>query len=158
MRQYKFRGKTPKGRWVYGNLVNGNDGVFIVPDGCDVEFQEPQYHSDGVGCGVEDRGINSRYEAAAYGFQEGVDRCAELYHETYEVIQETIGQFIELDSVPLFEGDVCKSGPNTGVIEFNVATLCYILRRENKTFIRLDVIKESIKVVGNVHDDIKTTS
>jgi len=43
-----------------------------------VEFDWPEYHWQGMGCGLEDRGITDRYEACQYGFQEGVARCAEM--------------------------------------------------------------------------------
>ncbi len=34
----------------------------------------PDYHPDGMGCGIEDRGIVDRYEAARYGWDEAVER------------------------------------------------------------------------------------
>lgn len=36
----------------------------------------PELHSNALGCGVEDRNIHDRYEAAEYGWQDGVDRAA----------------------------------------------------------------------------------
>ena len=32
----------------------------------------------GLGCGVEDRGIHDRYEAAEYGYEDALERCAEF--------------------------------------------------------------------------------
>lgn len=43
-----------------------------------VEFDYPEYHEQGMGCGLEDRGITDRYEACRYGFQEAVDQCAAI--------------------------------------------------------------------------------
>lgn len=43
------------------------------------EIEWPEYHSQGMGCGIEDRGITDRYEACAYGFQEAVDQCAQAF-------------------------------------------------------------------------------
>lgn len=36
----------------------------------------PSVHSVALGCGVEDRGIRDRYEAAEYGFEDGVQKAA----------------------------------------------------------------------------------
>ncbi|EPK7747160.1 hypothetical protein [Klebsiella pneumoniae] len=35
---------------------------------------EPQYHSEGMGCGLEDRGITDRYDACRYGWDEAMER------------------------------------------------------------------------------------
>ncbi len=35
---------------------------------------EPQYHDEGMGCGLEDRGITDRYDACRYGWDEAVER------------------------------------------------------------------------------------
>ena len=41
------------------------------------EFDPPPYHSEAMGCGLEDRGIRDRYEAMAYGWDEAMDRAYE---------------------------------------------------------------------------------
>lgn len=35
---------------------------------------EPQYHNEGMGCGLEDRGITDRYDACRYGWDEAMER------------------------------------------------------------------------------------
>ena len=35
---------------------------------------EPQYHSEGMGCGLEDCGITDRYDACRYGWDEAMER------------------------------------------------------------------------------------
>lgn len=35
---------------------------------------QPDYQYDGMGCGIEDRGIVDRYEAARYGWDEAMER------------------------------------------------------------------------------------
>lgn len=35
---------------------------------------EPQYHAEGIGCGLEDRGITDRYDACRYGWDEAMER------------------------------------------------------------------------------------
>lgn len=37
----------------------------------------PEYHDQGMGCGLEDRNITDRYEAMAYGWGKAIDRYAE---------------------------------------------------------------------------------
>lgn len=35
---------------------------------------EPEYHSQGMGCGLEDRGITDRYEAMQHGWEQAMER------------------------------------------------------------------------------------
>ncbi len=35
---------------------------------------EHQYHDEGMGCGLEDRGITDRYDACRYGWDEAMER------------------------------------------------------------------------------------
>ena len=42
-----------------------------------VEIEMPEYHSHGMGCGLEDRGITDRYQAMEYGWYEAIDRVKE---------------------------------------------------------------------------------
>ncbi|KMI14775.1 hypothetical protein [Klebsiella variicola] len=35
---------------------------------------EPQYHAEGMGCGLEDRDITDRYDACRYGWDEAMER------------------------------------------------------------------------------------
>ena len=46
-----------------------------------LEIDWPELHSQALGCGVEDRNIRDRYEAAEYGWQDGVDKAAERVPE-----------------------------------------------------------------------------
>jgi hypothetical protein len=46
-----------------------------------LEIDWPELHSQALGCGVEDRNIRDRYEAAEYGWQDGVDRAVERVPE-----------------------------------------------------------------------------
>ncbi|WP_086635733.1 hypothetical protein [Acetobacter sp. DsW_059] len=42
----------------------------------------PDYHEQGMGCGLEDRGIHNRYEAMGYGWDEAIDRVCSEFPET----------------------------------------------------------------------------
>jgi hypothetical protein len=46
-----------------------------------LEIDWPELHSQALGCGIEDRNITNRYEAAEYGWQDGLDRAAERVPE-----------------------------------------------------------------------------
>lgn len=35
---------------------------------------EPEYHSQGMGCGLEDRGITDRYDAMQHGWEQAMER------------------------------------------------------------------------------------
>lgn len=43
-----------------------------------VEFDYPEFHAEGMGCGLEDRNITDRYEAMRYGFDEALDQMATI--------------------------------------------------------------------------------
>lgn len=46
---------------------------------------EPQYHAEGMGCGLEDRGITDRYDACRYGWDEAMER---IYGEVIPCTEE----------------------------------------------------------------------
>ncbi|HBX3879861.1 TPA: hypothetical protein MHZ99_21230 [Klebsiella pneumoniae subsp. pneumoniae] len=46
---------------------------------------EPQYHAEGMGCGLEDRGITDRYDACRYGWDEAMER---VYGEVIPCAEE----------------------------------------------------------------------
>lgn len=46
---------------------------------------EPQFHEQGMGCGLEDRGITDRYEAMSYGWDRAMER---VYGEVIPCAEE----------------------------------------------------------------------
>ncbi|CNL34491.1 Uncharacterised protein [Yersinia frederiksenii] len=65
---------------------------------------EPQYHSEGMGCGLEDRGITDRYDAMQHGWDCAMERvygevipCAEEldFTATTQALNEIKAQAIE---------------------------------------------------------------
>ncbi|SDH11043.1 hypothetical protein SAMN05216466_107136 [Paraburkholderia phenazinium] len=54
-------------------------GLPQLPEPLEIDW--PELHSQGLGCGVEDRNITNRYEAAEYGWQHGVDQAIERVPE-----------------------------------------------------------------------------
>lgn len=52
---------------------------------CDTD-NLPDYQYDGMGCGIEDRGIADRYEAARYGWDEAMER---IYSEVISFTEDT---------------------------------------------------------------------
>lgn len=50
------------------------EGYALVPN----EFDDwPEYHPEGMGCGLEDRGIHDRYEAMRYGWEQAIEQLGE---------------------------------------------------------------------------------
>lgn len=75
-----------------------DEAVTLPPLPAPLEIDWPELHSHALGCGVEDRNIRDRYEAAEYGWQDGVDRAAERVPEqifTAEQMQEYARQAID---------------------------------------------------------------
>jgi uncharacterized phage protein (TIGR01671 family) len=112
MREILFRGKSvDDGEWVFGSLISGPGKNFILEVDQDVNPEPPEYHSQGMGCGLEDRNITDRYEAMEHGFQSGVDVIQESLPEYIEVDKKTIGQYTglkDVNDVRIFEGDLVK--------------------------------------------------
>ena len=49
------------------------------------EISPPQYHYEGMGCGLEDHGITDRYQAMEYGWNQAIERFQEcIPEELYE--------------------------------------------------------------------------
>lgn len=60
-----------------------------------LEINWPQLNSNALGCGVEDRNIRDRYEAAEYGWQDGVDKAVEHVPEdiyTADQVRELLSE------------------------------------------------------------------
>ena len=56
--------------------------VLLPPLPDPLEINWPELNSNALGCGVEDRGIRDRYDAAEYGWQDGVDKAIERVPES----------------------------------------------------------------------------
>ncbi|MGZ4968071.1 MAG: hypothetical protein ACXV8O_01530 [Methylobacter sp.] len=53
-----------------------------MPDPEPYEIDWPEYHEQGMGCGLEDRNITDRYEAMRYGWDCALDAVAQVLPET----------------------------------------------------------------------------
>lgn len=54
--------------------------------------EEPVYHTEGMGCGLEDRSIHDRYDAMAYGWDAAVERFQEILDGLPAVVREALGK------------------------------------------------------------------
>lgn len=120
-----FRGVDMiSGEFVYGDLVRRDTEYFIM-DGIDFIDQEITYNSWSIGCGIEDRGITNRYEAAEYGFFEAKSQYEDNKPELYKVIPESVGistGYYNSKGTEIFVGDkiiTCKKDHVWDVIEIN---------------------------------------
>ena len=59
-------------------LANRKWPAALKKDSEPVEFEWPEYHEQGMGCGLEDRCITDRYEAMRYGWECALDRVDEI--------------------------------------------------------------------------------
>lgn len=57
-----------------GQLAAENVALKQIFDSVTDLSNEPDYHADGMGCGLEDRGITDRYEACRHGWDEAMER------------------------------------------------------------------------------------
>ena len=171
---YKFRGKTPDNMWVFGNLVNGSNGTFILTEGYEIgaESWQPEYHSSGMGCGLEDRNIKDRYEAMEHGWEKAVERFNEMIPEFIKVLPETVGQFVGLNDKngkEIYDGDKVKwnagwtrknenGGVFENIVEFRntMTENGWIVRNGSfsKKLTKSGVINSKCEVIGNIHDKI----
>ncbi|MFT8445093.1 MAG: hypothetical protein ABF751_09800 [Acetobacter orientalis] len=60
-----------------GTPVTGGELAVV-----DYSEYEPVYHDQGMGCGLEDRGIHDRYEAMSYGWEQAMERACSEFPET----------------------------------------------------------------------------
>ena len=102
------------GDWIIGAAVCIGDKAHIL--GSENLFPErPAYHGMAIGAGLEDADITDRYEAAAYGWTEALDRYEEKFPEWIEVVPETVTRCTDKHDIPgnvLFEGDVYRNPDN----------------------------------------------
>ena len=122
-----YRGLTKDGKWVEGSLVNiKNHRYFIVP-------------------------VNTTLSPLNYDFE-----CPD---EFIEVIPETVGQSTGLpdkNGVEIYESDKITNGDKN--IKYVVEWIdCGFRARQigNKSSIGLEYWKDSIEVIGNIHQEVK---
>lgn len=65
--------------------ANGVEGLPELPEPFDMDM--PELHTVGLGCGVEDRSIHDRYEAAEYGWRECYDAFVQVIPVIYTAEQ-----------------------------------------------------------------------
>ncbi|MBS1014456.1 hypothetical protein [Acetobacter persici] len=88
----KMGGSIADGILAIGTPVT--DGELEVVD---YSAYEPEYHSEGMGCGLEDRGIHDRYEAMGYGWDQALDRACSEFPEAV-LLSDALAKLAEKDA------------------------------------------------------------
>ena len=57
------------------------------------EIENLTYHSEGMGCGLEDREITDRYEACEYGWNEAIEAIMEVLNNYENTVKEVINRY-----------------------------------------------------------------
>lgn len=99
MQNILFRGKDWMGNWIVGDLrIEPSGECFILSryNNASIKIDEPELNRQGLGCGLEDSQITNRYEAAEYGWNRAIERCADHFPDWMPVISETVGIFTGL--------------------------------------------------------------
>lgn len=81
MRRTALLDEMQKAALAAGQATAAPQGVAYAALPEPLEIDWPELHSHALGCGVEDRDLHNRYECAEYGWQDGVDKCAERVPE-----------------------------------------------------------------------------
>jgi len=87
-----------------------------------LEIDWPQLHSEALGCGVEDRGIRDRYEAAEYGWQVGMEAAAERVPEL--IYDEETVLAIQREAYELGRASLAPVSAQQGAAEQHSAVEC----------------------------------
>ena len=135
MREILFRGKTDKGEWVYGDLIQLHNGRrFII--------------NNKFGACIDDKGNFINTEAPF----------------VYDVIPETVGQYTGLtdkNGTKIFEGDLLRVTDDNGETNLCSCGVGYVLFYDGVWYI-CDEVNDGlydvnniyyIEVIGNIHDN-----
>jgi hypothetical protein len=71
----------------------------------------PEYHAQGMGCGIEDREIYDRYEAAQHGWEKAIERIEEHFGDAADEFEAVLFVPVNAIEVPKIESSPCNE-PN----------------------------------------------
>lgn len=149
-----FRALRTDGKgWVYGNIIRAADGVFVLEKDYPVLFNEPEYHQQGMGCGLEDRGIHDRYDAMAHGWECAIERAQENLPVYIPVIPETVGQFTglkDMEDTDIYEGDILDINRKRAVVSFDKGCFLTVIGESNYRLGGWSL--EAVNIIGNIHE------
>lgn len=85
----------------------------------------------------------------------GIEIDAPVWQDSDEVeIMHSVG-IKDTNDKDVYAGDIMASLYITGpaIVEYNEEISCYVLRYSEKSFVRIDVRKHILQIIGNVHQN-----
>ncbi len=70
----------------------------------------PEFHAQGMGCGIEDRSITDRYEAAQHGWEKAIERVEEHFGDATDEFEAVL--FIPVNTVEAPKLVISAPAPN----------------------------------------------
>lgn len=110
------------------------------------DIDTPEYHHQGMGCGLEDRGITDRYDAVQYGWDEAANR---YQSEVVNPLLDTIANLrAELIKVKANSKHLAELDDRTiKQLGDKLRTICEKYKRGTLTIVDIDSIIKNLKVV-----------
>ena len=140
-------------------MIKAHDGHFIFDQDFNAIHEDPEYHEQGMGCGLEDRNITDRYEAMAHGWDCALEKVVEELPEYIEVDPDTIGQYVgkNLDGVSVYEGDVVRRnlGEEEYIVTWHKESLSFRLIPENCYVWQHPIFIQVCHVIRTIYDNLE---
>ena len=87
-----------------------------------------EYHSQGMGCGLEDRDITDRYEAMAYGWEKAIEGVMECFPESK--------QWVTIFQIKDFGKTIFIERITIGGFTINILTLATMNKNKQLTVVK----------------------
>jgi hypothetical protein len=87
------------------------------PESEQFEIDWPEYHDEGMGCGLEDRNITDRYDAMRYGWDEAIDSVARCIPDELYTSPRPMHRMTD-EEIAYAHDQIGRDQSNVGLAEF----------------------------------------